>query len=201
MRLLLLLLMAAPCAAEEIPLSEVWSNGMSGTNDIRDLPNYAQSGGNQDVSLEGQLRKLLSGSTNKRQGTPKVFLTHGDTAEAIKNAIAYLSGKESKPPAAPSFAVFYSYEMGGYYVHLQRASVSDKVLTLEYAFVPHETREVTWHFALIPLADHQCKIKKVVVKPLPLATKYLEVGFTLKTPNPLERNVSGSSEVNQTAHD
>ena len=60
--------------------------------------------------------------------------------------------------------MFFSYQFGAY-VHLLRAEQRGKIIRLSYRFVPHETREMTAHVALIPVSNTVSGTVRVEVKP------------------------------------
>jgi hypothetical protein len=46
---------------------------------------------------------------------------------------------------------FFTYPTSGYYVYIQRAERRGNSIQITYQFYPHLTRDMTAHFALIPL--------------------------------------------------
>jgi hypothetical protein len=134
-----------------IPLKDVWAFEMPGTRDVRELElDFKKS--NRSPLTSGILRTLTSNELGK--STKPAFAVPGTGGDALREAHAVLV--ESKKPRA-SFAVneklsvvFFSHSFN-YYVHLSRIEQQVDKVVITYRFIPHREKELTRHFALIPL--------------------------------------------------
>lgn len=173
-----------------IPLKEIWAFEMPGTRDIRELEpdkfgprirklNTAEQIARGEKSLTNQAISHLK-HTKPGQAAIPAFAVAGTGVDALREAAAVLSGKK-KPQATFSAnsdvsIVFFSYLCGSY-VYLDKVEQQSGLIVISYRFVPHETREVTNHLALIPLGKLPPGEVKVDIKRLPLEKKFLDVGF------------------------
>jgi hypothetical protein len=176
--------------ATEIPLKDIWAYQMPGTRDVRDLEPDKFGPQIRKLSSAEQLKKYETSLTNQILGKLDFnklgqkanpgFAVEGIGADALREAAAVLSGTK-KPPT--SFAansnvsvVFFSHQ-SGYYVHLDKVEQRPGLVTISYQFVPHETRNLTRHFALIPLGKLPSGDVKVDIKRLPMQKKFIDAGF------------------------
>jgi hypothetical protein len=161
-----------------IPLDEIWAYQMPDTRDVTELqPKIPDPG---KLSKEELFRKSpilqIQRSLNERpkegEKAGPAFVVVGTGEEALKNAHSVFVKKDEKEPVRffPSDTdlslVFYSY-MSGRYVHIKSVEQSDKLITVKYQFVSHQTQEVTHHFALIPLGKLSPGTVQVKIKELP----------------------------------
>lgn len=167
-----LLLMAE--APKTIPLKDIWAHEMPGTRDVQKLePSTSRSslanqiGGSLDFTPDGQV-------------VGRGFAVAGVDKKALSNAHAVLV-KSTKPRQTFSTEnditlVFFS-RMFSQYVHIQSVERSDKTINISYRFVPHETKQMTAHFALIPLGKLTAGKYQVKIASLPLEEKYVAQGI------------------------
>jgi hypothetical protein len=174
----------------EIPLKDIWAYQMPGTRDARELEpdkfgpqirklSTAEQLRITDKSLMNQIGTQLQ-HDKPGQSARQAFAVARTGVDALREAAAVLSGKK-KPQA--SFGantnvslVFFSYS-SGYYVYLNKVELQPGLVVISYRFVPHETKEMTSHFALIPLGRLQPGEVKVDIKRSPWEKKFLDAGF------------------------
>ncbi len=72
--------------------------------------------------------------------------------------------------------VFFSQEFNCY-VRLQSVERQADVITVKYVFVPHKTKELTDHFALIPIGKLPKGKWRVEIVQSPMEQKYKDAGF------------------------
>lgn len=180
--LLLVLRASAVVAADDtedvvkIPLNTIWATSMPGTRDINELEkSAAKQGGTLVNDIGGTLRFLGKGKT-----TGKGFAVSGTEKEALKNAYVVLVDKKQPRQTLPSSAniwlVFFSHSFGQF-VHLANVERRDRTIKIEYRLVPHATKQLTAHFALIPLGKLPAGKYTVDIVRLPLEQKYVDQGF------------------------
>lgn len=170
---------SAAAAADDvvkIPLDTIWARAMPGTRDINELEKSVAKQGETPVNdIGGTLRFLGKGKT-----TGKGFAVSGTEKEALKNASAVLVDKKQPRQIFPStdniWLVFYSHSFGQY-VHLVNVERRDRTIKIEYRLVPHATKQLTAHFALIPLGRIPTGKYSVEIVRLPLEQKYVDQGF------------------------
>jgi hypothetical protein len=137
-------------ATSEIPLMEIWGFRIPGTHELRTT---------RDAEIVRQIQAIqraLPTAGTKTAGVPSGFAVLGTGKEALRAARAVIAdGKqpsESFPAGSDISLVFFSYKFGSY-VHLKKVIRRDHDITIEYVFVPHATKEMSEHFALIPLLN------------------------------------------------
>lgn len=156
----------------EIPLSEIWAHGMPGTRRIHELAEDPK----RDHPLMTEIGKVHREDWGKRRaGSP--FAVVGTGSEALKNAHAVITGRKARSDSLSkdheiSIAFFTLYS--GYYMHLTNVSWSQQTIRIRYEFIPHETKDLTRHFALIPLGKLPKGKFQVEVVAEPLAQRFIE---------------------------
>ena len=149
-----------------IPLNEVWAYEMPGTKDVRELEPDKFGPILKTLSTADQIRKMESStlgailkqiqSTKPVRNASNGFIVAGTGTEALKATYAVLVGdkkaSQSFPPNTKLSIVFFSH-LFGQYVHIQRVQQRDNLFEVGYYFEPHLTKEMTFHFALIPIGD------------------------------------------------
>jgi hypothetical protein len=148
-----------------IPLEKIWAYDMPGTRELS-----AASKDGKYVYPEGplvyEILKLFGKRMTAKTPGPG-FALQGSGIDALEALHAYLSS--DKPPSATFPAnsevsiFFFTYPTSGYYVYIRRVERRGNLIEITYQFHPHLTRNVTAHFALIPLGrmskgDYQVKI-------------------------------------------
>ncbi len=178
---LLVLIASANAVADnvvQIPLKSILAHGMPGTRDVRELEKGAVPP-NQRAPLSddigGELEFIPKGQT-----TAKGFAVVGTGNAALRNAHAVLVKKQQPRQSFSADAeisvVFFSHSFDQY-VHLDNVERRDKTIKIAYRFVPHETKQMTAHFALIPLGKLPVGKYRVDFVRLPLEQKYVDTGF------------------------
>lgn len=173
MRFLVLMLLAAPCHAEEpveIPLSEIWGFAIPGTTPVQELePNF-------DTRiwpvLEGQKRSAVERLRNElnprgRKGLPRpALLVSGEGKEALE-AIDRVLAKKQKPlnfPISGDKATFF------FFVESQSAEVLLHLVKLDGYRLIIECELIGKRglsgprFALIPLTLPDAEFLSVEIK-------------------------------------
>jgi hypothetical protein len=163
MRLLLLLLMAVPCAAEEIPLSEVWGFQTPGTKNISALDPDSRG-----VTLPGELPtkaverfrgslvQRIASSLARERTIDRAFVVNGIGKEALQSAADVLLGKavplETIQPNEPFTVVAFS-TLASDSIRLRAVDLSKNrhLITLTYSIEPRQTMNLTSSYVLIPI--------------------------------------------------
>ena len=151
------LLADEPNKPVEIPLKDIWALDMPGTKDVRKLePAGAGSGDPQSKSFIPSLIQEIAEAIKypAAKGPDEGFVVAGSDKSALQAARDVLTGKTKRQAALPADSevsiVFFSYVCGDY-VHLESVKEFKNVIEIRYRFVNHMTRDVTQHFAIIPL--------------------------------------------------
>lgn len=147
-----------------IPLEDIWAWDMPGTRDVRELEpaNYGEH--DETLSEAQELKRfnkaksqiLLKALKQKYKNQPieQGFAVAATGVEAIHKAIQHIKRGAAKKHAAlpsnePITLVFYSKEYGRY-LHIKSVVRKGKTFTINYQLVPHTSKQLTQHFALIP---------------------------------------------------
>jgi hypothetical protein len=156
-----------------IPLDQIWAYKMPGTKDIQRLDPNPRS------VFVGEIRQALK-PTAKRKNAGKAFAIAGTDLAALRAFHAVLvkggSVKETFSPNSPIHVAFYSYQ-DGLYIHLSRVERQGGTVNIFWRPVPHETKEATEHFALIPLGKLPSGRYQVNIIQLPLSNESIDAGF------------------------
>jgi len=106
-----------------------------------------------EKSLTTQILTPL-GRNKPGQTAIQAFAVIGTGADALRRAAEVLSSKKKAQTSFPAngevTVVFFSYLYGSY-VRLNKVEQQPGLINITYSFVPHETAQLTRHFALIPL--------------------------------------------------
>ncbi len=173
-----------------IPLKDIWAFQMPGTRDVHDLepdkfgPRISKLSSAEQLkvtgkSLTSQIATHLD-YNKPGQSALQAFAVSGIGADALREAAAVLSGKK-KPqtlflPNSDLSIVFFSHPFS-YYVHLDKVEQQPGRVVISYRFVPHDTKEITRHFALIPIRKLPPGKVKVDIKRLPMSKSLPDTGF------------------------
>ena len=164
--------------SQTIPLKQVWAWQMPGTQDVRKLEPKSQR--LRHDSVVKQFRRILSRGLPKEELAGPGFVVVGDGEVALKNALGVMvSGKplrETFSAGEELSVVFFTYS-SGQYVHLKNVVRYDQRIELSYELVPHRTKELSEHFALVSLGKLSPGKYDVQVVRMPLAQEYAEAGF------------------------
>lgn len=164
--------------AVKIPLKDIWAADMPGTRDVYELEKGTGSR-NHPAPLSDDIADALP-FLSQGKTTGKGFAVVGTEKEALRSAAAILAKKQqprqSFSTKANIWVVFFSHSFGQY-VHLTSVERRDKIIKVGYRFVPHETKQLTAHYALIPLGKLPVGKYRVDIVRLPLEQKYVDQGF------------------------
>jgi hypothetical protein len=158
----------------EISLSEIWALDMPGTRDVRELEFRPGSNHTEETvkqSFVHQIRRSLSNRPRDDGDTAgTVFVVTGVGREALQNALAVLKDESARLKSVsgnkPFSLVFYSYGCGRY-VRLDEVRRTNHTIDIDYHFEAHNTRNMSSHFALIPLDNMPTGEIQVKVNQLP----------------------------------
>lgn len=158
----------------EIPLKEIWADSMPGTINI-----YELEGTPSDNPLMAEINKKHGFKTWQDKAGP-AFAVQGTGLEALKNAHAVITEKQSRPTSLPQDSevsvIFFSLEFGNY-VHLTKVERDKNTINIRYEFVPHTQKHLTRHFAIIPLGKLPKGQYKVDVGAEPFADRFRDQGM------------------------
>lgn len=182
----LVLVLASAAHAEEIPLDSIWAKDMPGTQDVQKLKSECL----------GEIVEAL-GFRNwpaKGKEAGQAFVVRGSGKDALCNARDVFSGKEPKAKTQPQgesiSLVFYTFATG-YYGHLREVTRDANEINIKYSLVPHRTRELTNHFALIPLRELPAGKYRVVLSEVPLPEGHADAGLKPLSESDKRRYVCG----------
>jgi hypothetical protein len=198
---------SATAAAEkaiEIPLKDVWAYQMPGTRDVRELEAERFGDAVKKLSSEDQLalsseslisqilHQLGSPPKNKPKARP-AFAVAGTGRQSLQAACQVLA-HGAKPPKSFSpnddiTVVFFSCEHGAY-VHLHDIRIVGSTVEISYQFVPHRTKELTRHFAIIPLGRMPSGMGTVNILRMPFDKKFASWGIKPITEEEEDRLIS-----------
>lgn len=179
--------------AEEIPLKEVWAYNMPGTREMTDAmrdDGYISEEG----PLLREIRRRLKRNPDKKTANP-AFVVEGTGMEAMKAVHAILTTDEAPQESVTTTGnisvVFFSYDFGSY-VQLERIEREANTIRIMYRFVPHDSRELTQHLAIIPLGKLNAGAYNVVVEQVPIDKKQAKQGYQDIPAKQASKFVSGS---------
>lgn len=195
--LAILLAILASCVASAnaddpvtVPLKNIWAYQMPGTRDVRELEpqNFGQAV--RKLTSDEQLKRYGQSLTSRilktlqvrptNQKAKKAFAVLGTGVDALREAHAVLAERQrprrTLPVDAEVSVVFFSYSFGSY-VHLNKVEREGNTVTVSCRFVPHETKEMTAHFALIPIGKFKLGEVKVTVVSSPMEKRFVDSGF------------------------
>ena len=146
----------AECRPQPIPLDQIAASNMPGTRPLEGLA----------------AERAFAALSLSEAGAPRptVFFVSGRGDMALDEAAAVLGGKAPArvlPPAEGPVSVVFASRPFGAYVHLTGCERRGNTLELRYAVVPHRTREMTAHLALISLEDLIPRTLQIAVRPQP----------------------------------
>lgn len=206
---LLLTEVAIPASPNEqaeavtIPLGKIWAYEMPETRDVRELELDAKEPDKATPLTSGILTTL---TYNKPGQTAKpAFVVAGTGIDALREAAAVLvDGKKPRAsfPASSDVSIVFFSNAFGYYVHVRKVEQEPGKIVVTYRFAPHRTKEMTNHFALIPLGKLPPGKVKVEFVRAPIDPQFAVAGF--KEPDakvdaqviarPFEFEVAGSKK-------
>jgi hypothetical protein len=156
--------------AVEIPLKEIWAYNMPGTRDLQKVEDRLTP------KQWEEIRRSLSVQPPQGKKAGTGFAVVGVGPDAMREVhVVLVEGKKPSqifPSNSDVSLVFYSYQFNRY-VHLRSVSRRGNVIEIQYQFVPHKTKELTEHFALIPLSKLQLGKVQVDVVQAPMAQEFV----------------------------
>jgi hypothetical protein len=189
-----------PSASIKIPLEEIWSNGMPGTRDIRELEK-------EQLRITGMalldpivlsLVELAARSKRENKEIMSSFVVADTDGMALQAAHAiFVDGvKPSNSFGARTnlALVFFSIPTTSY-VELQRVERQGSVIEIQYRFAGRAERFLTTRFALIPLNELPVGTYEVRVVQRPAVKKLNDMYEPIEPPLVIasgDRIVSGS---------
>jgi hypothetical protein len=160
--------------AVKIPLDTIWASGMPGTIDVWKIEDTTTA--REIIAIQ----RALSKPRAKGKVAESAFVVLGTGQEAIHEAHAVLvDGKKARkilPQGSQASIVFFSYEYGQY-VHLRDVFRDKNRVTIQFEFIPHETKDISAHFAIIPLPECHSENMQVEIVQLSKAQAFVEQGF------------------------
>lgn len=173
-----------------IPLDKIWGFEMPGTRDVQELePSVFGDGINSLPKDEADKRKqdsllyqiysgadlLKARSITAGPAAEPAFAVRGAGIEALRETNSVLVGHQLPlaqfTPEDEVTAIFFSHQADKF-VHLQEVSRSGNVVTIRYQFVPHAAKNLTSHFALIPLGKLPVGEYQVEIIQSPMDSKF-----------------------------
>ncbi|MGK7883406.1 MAG: hypothetical protein AB4057_02130 [Crocosphaera sp.] len=150
-----------------ISLEEIWALDMPGTRPMnrtmRGEPLIYES---PEGQLVDEIRKALGYDLEKK--ADQCFAVSGEGMKALQEAHKVIvQGKEKKTKFSQdeSISIVFFSSFFASYVHLVKVEKKGKVIQIIYRFVPHQTKEVTAHIALIPISHLETGQIQVEIKP------------------------------------
>ncbi len=151
-----------------IPLDQIWAYQMPGTKDIRELEP-------ERGAIVGDIGRSLYRVPPRGDKAEAGFAVLGTGLEALRGVRAVMvEGKEpskSFPVGSEVSVVFFSHAFG-YGVHIYKVERRGNNVKVRYQFVPHRTKVMTVHFALIPLNELAPGQVRVEIIRSPMDDKY-----------------------------
>ncbi len=164
----------SPDNTTTIPLDEIWALDMPGTKPIRELLKDPKD----DNSLVGEIARTLCKKYGKEVGP--AFIVSGDGAEALKNTHAIITGmmkRSDKVPHAGTKSIFFFTNLDSRYIHVTKVDMKEGSIKIYCRETPHETSNMTVHFALIPLGKLHKGIFNVEIVSEPLEKGWADRGL------------------------
>jgi hypothetical protein len=160
--------------AVTIPLTSIWAYNMPGTRELQKMEDRRVA-----KQIEG-IRRALSQLPPQGKEAGKGIAVLGTGVDALAEAHAVLvEGKKPRktfPVDSEVSIFFYSYE-SGFYVHLRSITRQGNSIEIRYRFVTHKTKELTQHFALIPLGKITPGQFPVEIIQAPMPEEFIKAGW------------------------
>ena len=152
-----------------IPLSDIWALDMPGTKPMnRTLRGEPLAYEAPEGALLSEIVAALNYDPRRRPVVGECFAVEGQGLEALRAAHKVLvegGSKQIKFRQGQQISlVFYSLSFNSY-VHLAHVEQRPDTIQLTYLLVPHKTKEMTAHLALIPVFIPASVLVRVEVKP------------------------------------
>lgn len=135
----------------EIPLAIIHALNMPGTKPLDPIESHE----GEYKTASGPFIKAIYLELPKMKQPRAGFFVPGQGEDAVQEAERVIVGKQEPRTIRAgqrASVVFFSKPFGAY-VHLRAVTIENQRITIAYRFVPHEERQVTAHFAVIPLPE------------------------------------------------
>ncbi|MGL4514844.1 MAG: hypothetical protein ACRCT8_17285 [Lacipirellulaceae bacterium] len=189
-----------PIEAISIPLETVWAHDMPGTRDIHELQKefdkrYPPMGNEQESLLA-----IVARGIERRRGSPvgEAMAVQGSGLDALVNVFRVFTKQVDKSRGAKGLAgddgvsLFFFTAYSPRYVHLKEITRSGSNVAVKYDLIPHLTKDLSMHLALVPLGDLPAGQYRVEVSAKPLTEDAVGAGFTDVDDQWKDRHVSSS---------
>jgi len=197
--LMLFLAANSGCAREEpgveIPLNTIWGWEIPGTRDIKTLePDHfgpavrELPGQEQNELLYSSLTYLISEAlyhqVEKKRPIGPGFAVQGTGRHALEAVKVMLEQEQLLIQTfshGTEVSLFFFTRDSGHYVHLKDVRQLEQAVVISYRFVPHSdigvtTKQLTKHFALIPLGKLAVGKYSVQILRSPMEKRYQKHG-------------------------
>lgn len=175
-----------------IPLDQIWAYDMPGTSDLESIKNDRSLVQVQDIRLAMSKAPLQGKDANSG------FAVIGSGFDSLREAHAVLvdgrKPRQTFPQGSDVSVVFFSHQFGQY-VHLHKVERRGDVVEIQYQFVPHKSKELTEHFALIPLGRLDAGTMRVEIVQSPMRQEFVDAGLKPTSPEVARRVVCGSFSI------
>ncbi|HEX4413147.1 MAG TPA: hypothetical protein VH107_05925 [Lacipirellulaceae bacterium] len=140
------------------------------------------------------LAELIQQTLMRKRGEKSAgsgFAVEGDLVTALRKSLDVL---KSDAPAANEVKsdqpwLFFFTRNSGQFVHLESIKQTGTEFTIRFRFVPHDTKELTRHFALIPLSGLHPGKYKVLLAPCPYDDASIKEGYQPPSEATIEKTV------------
>jgi len=142
-----------------VPLDHIWGYRMIGTLDAGDLDAVKTETGTSHPVINAWQRQMWD-RFKKGEAAGPAFVVEGVGRKALDNALAVFNDDDddddddeqtfSFSDDADLSLVFFTYFVGCY-VHIESVERAEQKIIVKYRFVLHPTRNMSFHFGLIPL--------------------------------------------------
>lgn len=176
-------LLATSAHADEIPLKDIWASDMPGTTDVRDLEPVNHGPKAKDLPVEERQRRNLNSKVQKIERhlrnldkpIGQGFAVPSTAEKSLEQAFEVLV-ENAKPKDAFSTKddisiVFFTVPVSRY-VYIKGVERNGNTIHIQLDIVLHTTKELTNHFALIPIGKLPAGNYQVELEILPLAKEY-----------------------------
>jgi hypothetical protein len=176
-------------AAQVIRLDRIWAYEMPRTRDVRKI------NGPDSMKHIKEIRESLSSRPTDGKIARAGFAVEGTGTNNLRQAHSVLvEGNKLRdrfPANREISLIFFSYQFGRY-VQLHKVVMRDNEIDIHYGFVPHKSKEVTEHFALIPLGAIGPGKRDVKIIQSPIERRLISAGWNDIAPKEANRIVCNS---------
>jgi hypothetical protein len=157
-----------------VRLEEIWAYEMPGTRPMMAAEVNPTEVSATELRLVDELLDAIDPKPQKE--TKPGFAVAGSDVEALRAAHDVLVHKktvESLSTEQDIWIAFFSHNFGRY-VHIQGVELGGKKIVIRFQFIPHMTKEMTQHFALIPLGKLARGTYQVQIVQAPMPKKFFD---------------------------